>query len=148
LDLADPPSPARAQQEEAHDLEDPLSLVGLPGRGVDVADVAELLDDATLDTGLLAHLSRGRVCRRLAGVDVSFRQRPDAFAAAWPDRRDHRSAADRPHEHASCRELPPHDPVLPSRRRLALASFECRPYNTPGTLGGRVPGIVTESSQE
>src|SRR5579859_3069839 len=48
LDLADPPA-TRAQEEEAHDLEDPLAA--LPGRRVDVADVAELLDQPPLDTG-------------------------------------------------------------------------------------------------
>src|SRR5438874_7911897 len=110
LDRADP-APPRTQEEEAHDLEDPFAP--LPRGGVDVADVAELLDEPPLDARLLAYLPHGRLGRRFAGVDLALRQRPDALAALRTDRREHRPAADRPHEHSSGGELPFHVPVLP-----------------------------------
>ena len=79
---------AGPQEEEAHDLEDPLA-VALPRGRVRVADVAELLDDPPLDAGLLAHLAHGRVGRDLAGVDLALRQRPDALGLPLrPDRGD------------------------------------------------------------
>ena len=56
VDLADAPA-ARPEEEEAHDLEDPLARSAFPRGRVDVADVAELLDEPPLDAGLLAHLA-------------------------------------------------------------------------------------------
>src|SRR5262249_12708292 len=100
------------EQEEAHDLEDPLALPLVPRRRVDVADVAELLDEPALDPGLLMHLPHRCLRRRLAGVDVALRQCPDARLAARTDRRDHLAAADRPPEHPACRELSLHLPLL------------------------------------
>jgi hypothetical protein len=81
---------------------------------VSVAEVAELLDEPSLDACLLAHLAHRRLGGGLAGVDVALRQRPDALLAARTDRRDHRPAANRPHEHAAGRELALHGSVLPA----------------------------------
>ena len=66
-------APARvAEEEEAHDLEDPLALPH-----VDVADVAELLEQSALDPGLLRDLAHGGVGRALAVADDPLGKRPD-----------------------------------------------------------------------
>src|SRR5262249_20631196 len=112
VDLTDSPT-TRPQQEEAHDLEDPLALRFLPGGCVDVAHVAELLDDPPLDAGLLPYLAHRRLGGRLAGVDPTLRERPDPVLPARADRCEHRAAAYRPYEHAAGGKLSLHAPVLP-----------------------------------
>src|SRR6476646_4072308 len=93
-----PESPARvAEQEEADDLEDPLSCPG-----VGVADVAELLDKAAVRAGFLLHLSQSGLARLLAGAEVPLRQCPEArFLAGRPDRREHPFALEPPNQHAA-----------------------------------------------
>src|SRR5207247_1030645 len=77
LDLPDP-APAGPQEVEADDLEDPH-----PARaGVGVLHVAELLDQAALDPGLLADLPERGLVGLLARVEIPLRQGPDALPLA------------------------------------------------------------------
>src|SRR6266480_443808 len=86
-----------AQEEEADDLEDPL-----PGPGVRVADVTELLDEPPVRAGLLVHLAQSSLARIFAGRDVPLRQRPQAwFLACRTDRRQDPSAFQSPDKHAA-----------------------------------------------
>src|SRR5436305_13219379 len=67
------------QQEEAHDLEDPLA-----GPGVGVADVAELFDKPAMRAGFLVYLPQRGLARVLAGPDVPLRQGTEAWFVARP----------------------------------------------------------------
>src|SRR5205814_8207113 len=100
------PSADRTQQEERHDLEDPLAVPG-----VDVAHVAELRLDARLEACLLVDLARRSVRVALPRLDVALRQDPGIAGrtgASRPNGGEPVTAAHPPYDHASCRKLPPH----------------------------------------
>src|SRR4029077_638140 len=61
VDLPDPPPP-RPEQVKAHDLQHSQAAAA----GVDVADVAELLDERPADAGLLPDLAEGGLVGPLA----------------------------------------------------------------------------------
>src|SRR5438128_8080582 len=98
------PSCRVPEEEEAHDLEH-----ALPAPGVDVANVAELLDGCRLDARLLRYLAQRRRLGLLAGADQPLREGPDVrLLAGGPDRGQHPAAAQPPHDDPSGRELTTH----------------------------------------
>src|SRR5439155_15999658 len=102
------PAARVAEQIKGHELEDPLAVPR-----VDVAHVAELLDQPRLHAGLLGHLpQRGRV-GLLAGPDVPLRQRPEPGLLPRRTYRSHHPRAPQPtNDDGTSRELPAHKPFL------------------------------------
>src|SRR5204863_4749379 len=71
-DCSEPALPV-PEEEEADDLEDSLA-----GPRVDVADIAELLDELGLDACLLTDLAECGLLGLLTEADQPFGKRPDA----------------------------------------------------------------------
>src|SRR3954470_5135668 len=141
-DLPEPPA-AVAEEEEAHDLEDPLACPG-----VDVADVAQLLDGGRLDPCLLGDLAQRGELGALARRDEPLREGPRPFRLAGrPDGGHHMPSTQPADDHPARRELPAHRDFV-TQWCVLLAQGRETALEWSGTQATRVPMVVTKSSEQ